>query len=115
MDDLNKLIKKLEKFADERDWEPYHTPKNLAMALSVEAAELLEEFQWLTEKESVCLTSEQRARVQDEMADVFNYLLRLSGILKIDLIKAANGKIKKNALKYPVEKAKGNAEKYTEL
>jgi dCTP diphosphatase len=109
------LAETLEQFARERDWNQFHTPKNLVMALSVEVAELMEEFQWLTEDQSSHLTAENLAKVKDEIGDVFNYLVRLSSKLDIDLIAAANDKIKKNAVKYPVEKAKGNAKKYTEL
>jgi dCTP diphosphatase len=115
MDELVKLAETLEQFAENRDWNQFHTPKNLSMALSVEVAELVEEFQWLTEKQSENLSPVQHAKVKDEIADVFNYLVRLSSKLDIDLIEAANEKIKKNEVKYPVEKAKGNAKKYTEL
>jgi NTP pyrophosphatase (non-canonical NTP hydrolase) len=115
MTDLQKLAAVLQQFADDRDWNQFHTPKNLSMALAAEAGELLEEFQWLTDKESCALTPDQRTRVSDEMADVFNYLVRLSSKLDIDLFEAAYNKIEKNARKYPVDKAKGNARKYTEF
>lgn len=115
MDALSKLSTRLETFAAARDWNQFHSPKNLAMALAVEAAELMEEFQWLTEEQSKNLSPEKLAKVKDEIADVFNYLVRLSSKLDINLIAAANDKIEKNELKYPVDKAKGNAKRYTEL
>jgi dCTP diphosphatase len=115
MNELEKIAETLEHFAKERDWNQFHSPKNLAMALSVEAAELVEEFLWLTEEQSSNLTSDKLSRVKDEMGDVLNYLIRLSSKLNIDLIAAANDKIVKNGINYPVEKAKGNAKKYTEL
>jgi dCTP diphosphatase len=115
MNELRALSEKLEKFAIERDWNQFHSPKNLCMALSVEVAELVEEFQWLTEKESAELSPQKLAKVADEVADVLNYLIRLSSKLGIDLIKSANDKIAKNAIKYPIAKAKGNANKYTDF
>jgi dCTP diphosphatase len=115
MNELKKLAETLEQFALDRDWNQFHSPKNLAMALSVEAAELMEEFQWLTEDQSAKLPPEKLSRVKDEIGDVFNYLVRLSTKLNIDLLKAANDKILINEKKYPVEKAKGNAKKYNEL
>lgn len=109
------IQKKLRAFAKARQWEPYHSPKNLAAALSVEASELLEIFQWLTEEESYRIRTDNKemAHVKEEMADVLLYLLRLADILGVDLEKAAQAKMKKNAQKYPVASAKGNAVKYT--
>ena len=115
MNDLAKIAETLEQFATKRDWNQFHSPKNLSMALSVEVAELVEEFQWLTEKQSAHLSPDKLAKVKNEIADVFNYLIRLSSKLNIDLISAANDKILINDQKYPVDKAKGNAKKYTEL
>ena len=115
MNELTKIAKDLEDFAVNRDWNQFHSPKNLSMALSAEVAELVEEFQWLTEDQSTKLTHEKLAKVKDEIGDVFIYLIRLSSKLGIDLISAANDKILKNEKKYPVDKAKGNAKKYTEL
>lgn len=112
---LVELRDALREFVAERDWDRFHSPKNLASALSVEAAELLECFQWLTEAESRALTPEQHARVRDEMADVLVYLVRLADKLDVDLLQAAREKMQKNALKYPVEKSRGNAKKYSEL
>ena len=91
----------LREFAAARGWRTYHTPKNLAMALIVEAAELVEHFQWATAEESSALTPDKAAEVQDEVADVLIYLIELADVLGIDLVAAARQKIVKNALKYP--------------
>lgn len=99
--DLQRLTQDLRAFAQARDWEQFHSPKNLAAALSVEAAELLEHFQWLTEAQSRSLGSEQRDEVGAEMADVLLYLLQLADKLGIDLIDAARRKMVVNAQKYP--------------
>jgi len=112
---LSQLRDALREFAAERDWDKFHSPKNLACALSVEAAELLERFQWLTEDESRSLPPAELARVRHEMADVLNYLVRLADKLDVNLLDAAREKIKLNALKYPVEKARGSAKKYSEF
>ncbi len=104
----------LRKFVAERDWDKFHSPKNLAMALSVEAAELLEHFQWLSEEQSRKLTPEKLAEVRDEMADVLVYLVRLADKLDVDLLDAAAKKIEKNALKYPAGKVRGSMKKYSE-
>ncbi|QXE92803.1 nucleotide pyrophosphohydrolase [Geomonas subterranea] len=112
--DIKQLQYDLEAFAEARDWNKYHTPKNLAIALSVEASELLEIFQWLTDDESRGITnSEQDMRlITEELADIQIYLLRLSDKLKVDLEAAVKAKVVKNSKKYPVELAKGNATKY---
>jgi dCTP diphosphatase len=115
MTDLESLRNQLRTFAAERDWDQFHSPKNLAAALSVEAAELLEHFQWLTEAQSQQLPPETLAEVRAEVADVLLYLIRISDKLGIDLIAAAKEKIAANAQKYPVEKARGSSKKYTEL
>jgi len=99
--ELKSLVQALRDFAQARAWEPYHSPKNLASALSVEAAELLEHFQWLTEAQSRSLDAEKRAEVGAEMADVFLYLLQLADELGIDLVDAARRKMIVNAQKYP--------------
>lgn len=112
---LSELREALRRFAAERDWDKYHSPKNLASALIVEAAELLERFQWLTEDESRSLPPAELAKVRDEMADVLIYLVRLADRLGVDLLEAAREKLAKNALKYPADKARGNSRKYTEL
>ena len=112
---LDALRDALRQFAEERDWDQFHSPKNLASALSVEAAELLERFQWLTEDQSRRLPPEELAKVREEMADVLNYLVRLADKLDVNLLEAARDKIELNALKYPVEKARGSVKKYSEL
>ncbi len=114
MDQLEALKAKLQAFADERDWDQFHSPKNLSMALSVEASELVECFQWLTEAQSKNLSPEQRQAVIDEMADVQIYLLRLATKLNVNLLDAAEQKIVKNEAKYPADKVKGSSKKYTE-
>ena len=111
---LRELQQRVAAFAAARDWEPFHSPKNLAMALSVEAAELVEEFQWLTEEQSRALDAERRERVRLELADVFIYLLRIADKLGVDLVAAANDKIVLNEKKYPAERVRGDARKYTE-
>lgn len=113
-DSLDELLGKINAFVEERDWAQFHSPKNLAMAMIVEAAELVEHFQWNTEEESRVLTDAKREQVGHELADTFVYLLRLAEVLEIDLIEAANSKILLNAKKYPVEKARGSNAKYTE-
>ena len=112
---LTQLRDALRAFAAERDWDQFHNPKNLASALSVEAAELLEIFQWLSEAESRQLSPEQLARARDEMADVLLYLVRLADKLDVNLMDAAREKMQKNADKYPADKARGSARKYSEL
>ncbi|MES2501975.1 MAG: nucleotide pyrophosphohydrolase [Pseudomonadota bacterium] len=113
-DSLKHLRNRINHFVNERDWAQFHTPKNLAMAMIVEAAELVEQFQWDTSAESQQLSPEKREAVSHELADTFVYLLRIAEVLNIDLIAAANQKIDLNALKYPVDKAKGSNAKYTE-
>jgi len=112
---LGALRDALRRFASDRDWNQFHSPKNLAIALNVEAAELLEHFQWMSEAESTALDPEQQAKVRQEAADVLLYLVRLADKLGIDLLAAASEKIALNAKKYPVEKARGSSKKYTEL
>jgi dCTP diphosphatase len=112
---LTALRDALRRFAAERDWEQFHTPKNLAMALSVEASELLELFQLLTPEQSQALDADARERVREEMADVLLYLIRLADRLDVDLVLAAHDKMKQNAHKYPADKAHGSNRKYTDL
>ncbi len=114
-DSLEAVRAALRRFASARDWDQFHLPKNLAMALSVEAAELLEHFQWLPDAASDALTPSKRVQVAEEMADVLLYLVRLADRLDIDLLAAARRKIRLNSRKYPVAKARGNSRKYTEL
>lgn len=111
---LEELRDALRKFAADRDWDQFHSPKNLATALSVEAAELLEHFQWMSEAQSMTLESDKQAKVRQEMADVFLYLIRLADKLDIDLMAAATEKIKLNAARYPPERVRGSSKKYTE-
>ena len=115
MSDLSELQERIRKFAGERDWDQFHTPKNLSMAVAGEVGELLEVFQWLTPEQSQVLDGRTKERAAEEMADVFIYLLRLADILEVDLARAARDKIEINAKRYPVEKAKGNAQKYSDL
>jgi NTP pyrophosphatase (non-canonical NTP hydrolase) len=115
MGELEDLRDKLRAFTAERDWDQFHSPKNLSMALAGEAAELLEIFQWLTEAQSRELPPEARAAASEEIADVLLYLVRLADQLGIDPADAAARKLVENAKKYPVEKARGSARKYTEL
>ncbi len=112
--DIEKLKIELRKFSNDREWEKFHTPKNLVMALSVETAELVEIFQWLNEDDSLLknLSDEDINRVREEVADILIYIIRLSDILKIDLEKSILDKIKINQVKYPVEVSKGNSTKY---
>ena len=112
-DSLAELTAAVRKFAEQRDWDQFHNPKNLSMALIVEAAELVEHFQWLSRQESSELGEQQHEAVAMEMADVFIYLVRMAERLDIDLLKAARKKMEINGRKYPVEQAKGRADKYT--
>ena len=114
-DPLADLRDRLRRFAEERDWDQFHSPKNLAAALAVEAAELLEPFQWLTEEQSRALDPARLAAVRDELADVLLYLVRLADVLDIDLAAAARRKIAINAERYPVDRARGRADKYDRL
>ncbi|MDY6979294.1 MAG: nucleotide pyrophosphohydrolase [Pseudomonadota bacterium] len=112
--DLQQLKLQLKMFAEERDWEQFHSPKNLAMALIVEAAELVEHFQWLKQSESENLPAEKHQEVAYEMADILVYLLRLAERLDIDLLDAVQQKMQINADKYPAEQVRGSYKKYTE-
>ncbi|MBI3296925.1 MAG: nucleotide pyrophosphohydrolase [Elusimicrobia bacterium] len=115
MKELAALKAAVRRFAKARDWDQFHTPKNLAMAMSVEASEVAEIFQWLTAAQSARLKPSAREALADELADVYIYLLRLADKTGIDLLAASRAKMKKNALKYPVGKSRGLAKKYTEL
>lgn len=103
----------LRKFSEERDWDQFHSPKNLSMALNVEAAELLEHFQWLTEQQSSSLDAETLDEVADEIADIQVYLIRLADKLNVDIVSKVEKKIIKNAKKYPADKVRGQSKKYT--
>ena len=114
MSDLDELIERINAFAAERDWDQFHSPKNLSMALIAEAAELVEHFQWLTEEQSYTLPDNTLAEVRLELADIFVYLLRMSDRLGVDLVQAAQQKISLNEEKYPAEQVRGSAKKYHE-
>lgn len=112
---MDELIKRIRIFADERDWEQFHSPKNLSMALVVEASEILEIFQWLSEEESRNLDPKTLARVKEEIGDVQIYIARLADQIGISPLEAAYEKLEKNQKKYPINKAKGSAKKYTDF
>jgi len=111
---VNELRDAIKTFIGERDWEQFHSPKNLAMALSVEVAEVVEHFQWLTEEQSTNLPPEKLAEVSEEIGDVTIYLAELADKLGIDPVEAAKAKLEINAKKYPADLVKGKATKYTE-
>ena len=112
---MKELTKKLREFAAERDWEQFHSPKNLSMALSAEVAEIVEIFQWLTEEESYKLNTDKLEKVKEEIGDVVIYLAMIADKLGINPIEAAWVKISINEVKYPVDKSKGNPMKYNEI
>ncbi len=117
MIDDEMLAEELEKFSAKRDWKPFHTPKNIASALAVEASELLEIFQWTRGQrdwQEIDVDKTVREHTEEELADILLYLIRFASLAKIDLQQAALRKMEKNALKYPVEKAKGSDRKYNE-
>src|SRR5215207_575068 len=111
---LEDLRSAISAFIQERDWEQFHSPKNLAMALSVEVAEIVEHFQWLTEEDSKNLPPEKVAEVREEIGDVMIYLTELAQKLGIDPVEAAKAKVEINGKKYPADLVKGKASKYTE-
>lgn len=112
--DIEQLKLRLQQFADERQWDQFHSPKNLSMALIAEAAELIEHFQWLTEKESYIIQGDKLEAVRMELADIQIYLIRISDKLSIDLLDAVDKKIEINEKKYPADKVKGQHKKYNE-
>jgi NTP pyrophosphatase (non-canonical NTP hydrolase) len=111
---LEDIRLRLRDFAAVRDWDQFHSPKNLAMALIVEAAELVEHFQWLTEAQSLELAPDKLARVGQEIADIQIYLIRLADKLDIDIEAAVHAKIEDNDRKYPADKVRGSARKYSD-
>lgn len=115
--DINKLLLLQRKFVKDRDWDSFHTPKNLSMALAGEAGELVEIFQWLTPEQSfeVMKDSKKALQIRHELADILYYTLRIADRLDVDLEKSMLEKLKQNAKRYPVKLSKGNATKYTEL
>ena len=112
---MEDVLKRIRQFRDERDWMKFHDPKNLAMSISIEAAELLEHFQWKTGEESSRYAADNREAIADEVADVAIYLFELADNIGIDLAAAIHRKLDKNAAKYPVDKARGVATKYDKL
>jgi dCTP diphosphatase len=112
---MDNVMARIREFRDARDWLQFHNPKDLAVSISIEAAELLEEFQWKSADESRRHAAENKERVSDEVADVAIYLLELVDVLGIDLAAAIHAKLDKNEKKYPVERSRGNSKKYTEL
>lgn len=115
--DVDKLNDILDNFISDRDWDQFHSIKNLTMALSVETSELVEIFQWLTEEDSnkVVESEKLKLKVEEELADIFIYLLRIAKKTNVDLGKVVLSKIKRNSEKYPVEKSRGSSKKYTDL
>ena len=111
---LHELKNRLRQFADERDWDQFHSPKNLAMALIVEAAELVEHFQWLSEEDSSDLPDSTLKEVAEEIADIQIYLVRLADKLEIDILRAAEAKLQENHRKYPTKRVKGSSKKYSQ-
>ncbi len=111
---MRELIRELRLFAEERDWDQFHSPKNLAMALSVEVSEIVEHLQWLTQDQSRNLSPGKRSELKEEIGDVLIYLVRLSDKLGVDPLQAARDKIKRNREKYPAERVRGKALKYSE-
>jgi NTP pyrophosphatase (non-canonical NTP hydrolase) len=112
--DFDRIRKQVRQFVVERDWDQFHSPKNLSMALIVEAAELVEHFQWLTEEQSSTLPPEKLAEVELELADIQVYLISLAEKLKLDLVAAVDKKLALNAAKYPADMVRGSSKKYTE-
>ena len=107
LNNLEEFIKEILSFRDEREWKSFHTPENLAKSIMIEAAELLENFQWNN--------SFDREKVMEELADVMIYCVLMADSIDVDIIKIMESKLKKNSVKYPVEKSKGNSKKYTEF
>ena len=114
MNELEKIRLRIRQFAADRDWDQFHSPKNLSMALAAESGELLEQFQWLTEEQSKKLSSEKLHNIKEELADIQIYLIRLADKLNIDIIDVVHKKIEVNEKKYPADKVKGSAKKYDE-
>jgi len=112
---MDDVIAQIRKFRDDRDWKQFHDPKSLAVSISIEAAELLEHFQWIDKAQSAQHSADNREEIADEIADVAIYLIELADVTGIDLKSAILAKLKKNAVKYPVEKSRGKITKYTKL
>ena len=114
VNELEVLKTRIKDFVAERDWDQFHSPKNLSMALIVEASELVEHFQWMKQKDSFTLSKDKHAAVEEELADILVYLVRIADQLDIDLINATMKKIKANEVKYPADLVRGSSKKYTE-
>ena len=114
-DNLDELLQKIKKFRDERNWAQFHNHKDMAISIVLEASELLEHFQWKKDDEINAFDNSKNERIEEEIADILIYLVELSDNLGINILEAAGKKLEKNAKKYPVDKAKGSAAKYTEL
>lgn len=114
MSEIESIQRKIREFRDERDWLQFHNPKDMAMAISIEAAELQEIFLWKTPDEVDAVIREKRQHIEEEIADIGNYLFEMADLLGINLTEAMEAKIKKNALKYPADQVRGNSKKYTE-
>jgi NTP pyrophosphatase (non-canonical NTP hydrolase) len=112
---LNQLLDKIKKFRDERDWKQFHNHKDMAISIVLEASELLEHFQWKTSQEIDETVKVKKEELEEEVADILIYLLELSDNIGIDIVNAVEKKLKKNEMKYPVEKTKGTAQKYNRL
>jgi dCTP diphosphatase len=112
---VSEFQKRFSEFAKEREWEQFHSPKNISMAMSVECSELMEIFQWMTADESRKPDQKTQEKIKEEVADVLLYTLRMADLLDINIEKAITEKMEQNAQKYPVEKARGNSKKYTEF
>lgn len=115
MDEIRNITEKIKKFRDERDWMQFHDHKNMAISIILEASELLEHFQWKNKDEVEIYTKDHKLQVEEELADIALYLFELADNLGVNLSEAMEKKLEKNAQKYPVEKARGNAKKYTNL
>jgi NTP pyrophosphatase (non-canonical NTP hydrolase) len=115
MPTIDQLTRAVIKFRDARDWKQFHNPKDVSISLALEAAELLEHFQWKSPKDIETHIKNNKSEISDELADVLYWVLLISHDLKIDILKALSAKLKKNARKYPVSKSKGRHTKYTEL
>lgn len=115
MEDIKYIVEKIKKFRDDRDWLQFHDPKNMSVSIMIEAAELLEHFQWKTKDEVQAYINDNKEGISEEIADIAIYLFELADNLEIDLIKAMDKKLKKNEAKYPVEKARSKHTKYNRL
>ena len=113
-DEFGRFSQRVREFVDQRDWDQFHSPKNLAMAMIVEAGELVEHFQWLTEQQSESLEGEKLHQIELELADVLIYLVRLAQRLDVDLLEAGFRKLEQNELKYPAKLVRGDSRKYSE-